>query len=112
MVAVATVPIIRAVQTTSTMQAWFGDDAASGGRLLRLRHWWDYLARLGPKYGYFPNAVKTHLLVKPDMSEAEEIFTDAAVRISAEGKHYLGGAHGSDSFRNESFRMQIADWPG
>ena len=111
MVAVATVPIIRAVQTTSTTQAWFADDVASSGHLLRLHYWWDSLVQLGPKYGYFPNTLKTRLLVKPDkMTEAEEIFADTAVRISAEGKHYLGGAHGSDSFRNESFRMQIIDW--
>ena len=56
--AVATVPLIQAIQTTSMMQAWFANDAASGGSLLRLRCWWDSLVRLGLKYGYFPHPVK------------------------------------------------------
>ena len=64
MFAVATV--IHAVQTEDTVQAWFADDAASGGYLSRLRHWWDLLKIKGPKFGYFPNAMKTHLLTKPE----------------------------------------------
>ena len=39
---------------------WFGDDATAGGSLNDLRGWWSRLVTLGPAYGYFVNAVKTH----------------------------------------------------
>ena len=67
------------------MQAWFADDAASGGYLSRLRHWWDRLKVKGPKFGYFPNAMKTHLLTKPEKpEEAREVLKDTSVEISVD----------------------------
>ena len=59
MFALATVPLILAVAENNSTQAWFADDAASGGRLHALRRWWDNLATVGPSYGYNPNATKT-----------------------------------------------------
>ena len=57
----------------------------------RLRHWWDLLQESGPKFGYFPNAVKTHLLVKAEnYEEAKIVFGDTAIQLSCEGKCYLG----------------------
>ena len=45
-------------------QSWYADDASTEGRLEGLRRWWDKLETLGPKFGYFPNAGKTWLVVK------------------------------------------------
>ena len=59
MFALATKPLINAVATEGTLQTWFANDAASGGHLVRLRCWWDQLLEIGPKFGYFPNAIKT-----------------------------------------------------
>ena len=39
MFAFDTVPLIHAVATSGSIQAWFADDAASGGRLASLRLW-------------------------------------------------------------------------
>ena len=64
MFALATVPLINAVATPGTIQAWFADDAASGGVLQRIREWWDCVVAKGPAFGYYPNAGKTYLLVK------------------------------------------------
>ena len=54
--ALASVPLINAVAMADVTQPWFGDDAASGSKLLSLREWWDKLLHFGPKYGYFANA--------------------------------------------------------
>ena len=83
----ASVPLIRAVAVEATTQIWFADDAASGGRLSLLREWWDKLNHYGPIYGYFPNAVKTYLVVKPEKAaDAERIFHDTCVNICETGK--------------------------
>ena len=49
--ALARVPLVNAVKTIGTIQAWFADDAACRGRLQRLRQWWDALLSKGPAFG-------------------------------------------------------------
>ena len=62
----------------------------------------------GPKFGYFPNAVKTHLLVKPEKyEEAKVVFGDTAIQLSCEGKCYLGGAIGTDEYVKRFFRSKV-----
>ena len=39
MFALVTVPLINAIATDETVQAWFADDAASGGRIQHLHQW-------------------------------------------------------------------------
>ena len=50
-------------------QAWFADDSSVGGKLSCLRRSWDELERIGPGYGYLPNAKKTVLIVKKQFLE-------------------------------------------
>ena len=96
MFALASVPLINAVKVQTSTQVWFADDASAGGRLRRLREWWDTLLHIGPKSGYFPNAAKTHLLVKEEReADAIELFGNTDVIISCAGKRYLGGALGT-----------------
>ena len=107
----ASVPLIRAVAVEATTQIWFADDAASGGRLNLLREWWDKLNPYGPIYGYFPKAVKTYLVVKPEKAaDAERIFHDTCVNICETGKRYLGGTIGSALFQTEFVSNTIASW--
>ena len=111
MFAVATMPLIKAVQIENTVQEWFADDAASGGYLRCLRKWWNLLVSVGPKFGYFPNAQKTLLLTKLEkLAEAQEVFKDSAVKITTEGKRYLGGALGTEVFSNTFSQNQVAQW--
>ena len=56
--ALASVPLIRKITTSGATQAWFADDASSGGKLLKIRQWWDRLVTHGPRCGYFPNALQ------------------------------------------------------
>jgi len=62
MYALGIVPLIQKLAGIDVSQMWYADDASAGGSLQSLCAWWDHL---GPDYGYFPNAVKTCLIVKP-----------------------------------------------
>ena len=67
-----------------------------------MRKWWDKLNHYGPIYGYFPNAVKTYLVVKPEKAaDAERIFHDICVNICETGRRYLGGTIGNALFQTE-----------
>ena len=69
--AIAVIPlIIHAVQklhgdTTNTKAAGYADDLFSGGTIIRLRKMWDIVKDLGPEYGYYQQADKTWIIVKP-----------------------------------------------
>lgn len=63
MYALAVVPLINRLYYLAD-QIWYADDASASGTISQLRQWWDALNENGPLYGYFPNASKTHLVVK------------------------------------------------
>ena len=45
---------------------------------------------MGPGYGYFPNASKTTLVVKPEyIEEANEMFKGSGIKITTGGYDYL-----------------------
>ena len=64
MYALGILPLIRALSAEGTIQMWFADDSSAGGRVQRLRAWWDILRQKGPAYGYAANAEKSVLVVK------------------------------------------------
>ena len=102
MFALASVPLIRRVDTPGAKQTWFADDTASGGHLIKLRQWWDRLNEFGPMYGYFPNSVKTNLIVKAQHEQkARAVFQGTEVNITVDGKRYLGGAIGTRMFTED-----------
>ena len=69
------------------------------------------LTVLGPKFGYYPNGSKTHLVVKPEHEEtARQLFTDTDVNISIEGKRHLGAALGSRTFTEEYVTNKVQGW--
>ena len=92
-------------------QVWYADDSAAGSSLERLRRWWDLLKEIGPLYGYFPNGDKTHILAKPEHTEAaKEIFKGTGITVSSEGKRYLGGAMGTTSFLQQYVERKVNGW--
>ena len=45
---------------------------------------------LGPMYGYFPNSVKTNMIVKAQHEQkARAVFKGTEVNITVDGKRYL-----------------------
>jgi len=61
--------------------------------------WWDCLICQGPHFGYFPNAMKTCLVVKPQyLHKARALLQGTGVIITDAGKHHLGSALGTDEF--------------
>ena len=64
--------------------------------------WWQLLSSLGSDYGYFPNALKTVLIVKPHLLPvANSIFGGTNVQITDQGQRHLGAALGSHDFAEE-----------
>ena len=73
--------------------------------------WWDKLTTHGPKYGYFPKAVKTAVLVKEEkMSEAITMFQNSGITITCDGRRCLGAALGGDGFQNQFVSAKISQW--
>ena len=64
MYGIAVIPLIRRLSLHQTTQACFADDATAGGQITPLREWCKNIQKIGPDYGYYPNAAKTWLIVK------------------------------------------------
>ena len=63
-------------------QVWYADDATAASTSRQLRLWWNDLVDMGPLFGYYPNASKTYLVVKPEHEEtARDAFADTDVRL-------------------------------
>ena len=95
----------------SAKEVAFADDFTVAGKLTSIRDYWGKLTVLGPKYGYFPKASKSYLIVKEDkLGEARNIFNDSNVNITIEGKIHLGAVIGSNEYREEYVKDLANDW--
>ena len=57
-------PLIQSFKIPSAWtQVWYADDASACGKLTSIRCWFDLLLQHGPAYGYFPNSVKSCVVV-------------------------------------------------
>ena len=76
-----------------------------------IRHWWNKIVAYGPLLGYHLNASKSWLVVKPDMEEsAIAIFNDTDIRITTEGRKYLGGYVGTASGKEQYVSSLVDSW--
>ena len=92
-------------------QLWFADDDAAAAKLASLREYWRCISSVGPRYGYFPNAQKSILLVKPELEQtAKEVFHGTGIAIRSDGVRYLGGYIGSNEFVAGRVSSQINTW--
>ena len=72
---------------------------------------WDSMCKKGPKYGYFPLASNTILIVKEEHREkAVETFGETEVTISTQVERYVGSVSGSQEFKHEYVRNKISKW--
>jgi hypothetical protein len=86
--AVATRPIIDDMrENRNTIMVRCPDDSSSCGKFSDLLECWK---RLGPSYGYHPNAKKAVLIVKnrEDFEEAERLFGPLGVEVIINGQRH------------------------
>ena len=110
--AVSLQPLITRLHVSkSAKQCWLANDATEGGSLQDVRKWWDELSESGPALGYFPNAKKCWLIIKPEREQAaREVFRDTAINVTIEGHKHLGAALGSRSFLEEYVGENVDEW--
>ena len=61
--------------------------------------------------GYFPNAKKCWLVIKPEKEKAaKEVFGNTAINFSPQGQKHLGGVLGSRTHREEYVNGKVEDW--
>ena len=64
----------------STKTAAYADDATTAGKVIQLKNWWRTLCMLGPKFGYYPEASKSWLIVKEKAKQHTfTVFKDTAI---------------------------------
>lgn len=110
--AVSLQPLITRLTIASpAKQCWYADDATGSGSLDGLKKWWEELEESGPGLGYFPNAKKCWLIVKPCREEkARELLAGRAINVTTEGQKHLGAALGSRSYLEEYVNDKVVDW--
>ena len=65
----------------------------------------------GPLFGYYPNGVKTWLIVKPALEDAAQAtFAGTDVQITVQGKRHLGAALGTRSFAEQYVTERVTTW--
>ena len=103
--------LAEAIEAEFCKQVWYADDSSSAGELSAMKKWWDLLCEIGPKYGYFPLARKTILIVKEKhQAKAEEIFKNTGVKISINGERHMGAVIGSQEFKEIYVAEKILKW--
>eukprot|EP00794_Sanderia_malayensis_P017855 gene17855-biopygen15282 len=91
--------------------AAFADDLGGAGKLHVVRSWWNHIVEFGPKLGYFPNATKSWIVIKPDVEqEAREIFDGTNIQITTEERKYLGGFIGSKKGKDSYVSSLVSSW--
>jgi len=79
--------------------------------LLIIIKWCDELLAAGPALGYYPNAKKCWLVVKPEkLKEANDVFSGTGINITTEGRKHLGAALGQRSYLEEYVGSKVKEW--
>lgn len=74
------IPLIHQLSNEFIKQAWVGHNASTSGGFSALQQWSDHLVKIGPQYGYYPNAPKTRLIVKDEfLYRAKTIFQETCM---------------------------------
>ena len=98
-------------EENNVKQTAFADDFAGCGKLHQLHTWWGKIEQFGPLLGYYPNALKSWLIVKSHCkTQADSIFADTKINITTEGRKYLGGYIGTSTSRDSYIKTLIHGW--
>ena len=87
------------------------DDASATGGVTQLRNWWRSLCDIGPSFGYYPNPSKTWLVVKDGShAAAAAAFGDTEVKLTTDGRPYLGSPIGTSEFMTSFITNKVEGW--
>ena len=107
--AVSTTKLSNPDSSANVKKIFYADDGSAGGKLDSLHEWWSDLKQTGPLYGYYPEPTKSWLVVKPGHEDrAREIFPD--IKITTDGRKFLGSFIGSAVATNTFVGDKIAEW--
>ena len=108
--ACGTTPLSNSDQVAEYIKKiFYADDGAAGGKLMHLLKWWMNLQLTGPPLGYFPDAGKTWLIVKPEYEQkAKELCPD--INITTKGRKYLGSFIGCPEETLKFVEGKIDEW--
>ena len=99
------------VQPKKMKHVAYADDLGGGSTLNKVRKWWEKIVEYGLKFGYFPKASKSWLVVKEErLEEAKELFKGAGINITTEGRKYLGGYIGTDEGKKKYVQELVDEW--
>jgi len=114
--ALATVPLLRKMKSTQPAEdparhVAYADDAVGAGKVGNLRIWWDAICEYGPHFGYFINAKKSWIIIKPHMrAETDQAFQGTGINITTDGQRHLGASLGSNKYREEFVHDLVDGW--
>ena len=64
-------------------------------------------------FGYYPNASKTHLIVKQEyVQSANDLFDGTGITVIADGDRYLGAAIGTRTYIEQYVKNKITEFVG
>ena len=78
------------VNELNAKEVALADDFTVAGKISSIKDYWSQLTSVVPKYGYFPKASKSYLIVKEDQLPNATTFDNSNVNIVVEGKRHLG----------------------
>ena len=69
------------------------------------------LSKLGPLFGYNPNALKTYLVVKNKyVAAARRSFAGTCITVTTDGQRHLGAAIGTREYTTIYVTSKIKGW--
>ena len=111
MYAISILTRIRRLESDDVQQVWYADDATAIGKLDVLREWSDKLEVFGPSFVYYQNPSKTWLITKEvHINLAIDTFKNTDIKVTKEGRYYLGSPLGSKEFVMKAVEEKVKEW--
>lgn len=92
-------------------QVAYADDLSGGGKVTKLRKWFDGIVDKGPLFGYHAEPTKSWLIVKESkLDEAQAAFEGTGVNITIHGKKHLGAVIGNPDYKSDFVSKLVEKW--
>ena len=104
--------LAASVDKVGCKQAWYADDSSATGKLKEVKDWWLQLNKIGPKFGYYPKASKSVLILKDQslLPQALHLFAGCNIQITCDGERHLGAVVGTEDFKYKYVTEKVNKW--